>query len=75
MSEEFTPAEMSRAYHESMVRLAADEAAAAREGAAHYMGELRRAVMAAVEAGISESETARLAGVTRMTVRSWLGKS
>lgn len=31
-------------------------------------------VRAAVALGVSESEAAKLAGVTRMTVRSWLGK-
>ncbi len=37
--------------------------------------ELVTAVRRAVEAGMSESEAARLAGVTRMTVRAWQGKS
>ena len=35
---------------------------------------LRAAVRAAVAAGMSESEASRQAGVSRMTVRSWLGK-
>lgn len=36
--------------------------------------ELRDAVLHAVEAGMSESEAGRLAQVSRLTVRSWLGK-
>ena len=36
---------------------------------------LRDAVADAVRGGMSEVEAARLSGVTRMTVRSWLGKS
>ena len=36
---------------------------------------LRVAVRRAVAAGMSESEAARRAGVTRMTVRAWLGKT
>lgn len=37
--------------------------------------QLRDRVVAAVLSGhVSEAEAARLAGVTRMTVRSWLGK-
>lgn len=36
--------------------------------------ELQEAVREAVANGMSESEAARRAGVTRMTVRSWLGK-
>lgn len=35
-------------------------------------GRLRRGVVAAVAAGMSESEAARQAGVTRVTVRKWL---
>lgn len=35
---------------------------------------LRAAVIAAVAGGMSESEAARQAGVTRMTVRQWIGK-
>jgi DNA-binding transcriptional regulator YiaG len=35
---------------------------------------LRDLVVRAVQLGLSESEAARLAGVTRMTVRSWCGK-
>ena len=35
---------------------------------------LRQAVRDAVAAGMSESEAARVAGVSRMTVRAWLGK-
>lgn len=42
------------------------------EGVARHA--LRDAVVAAVADGMSEAEAARLAGVDRMTVRSWLGK-
>lgn len=35
---------------------------------------LRAAVVAAVADGVSEVEVSELAGVDRMTVRSWLGK-
>jgi transposase len=35
---------------------------------------LAEAVCDAVDRGMSESEAARVAGVSRMTVRSWLGK-
>ena len=36
--------------------------------------ELRREVRHAVAAGVSEVEASRLAGVSRMTIRAWLGK-
>lgn len=36
--------------------------------------ELRDAVQQAVAAGVTEVEAARLSGVTRMTVRKWVGK-
>lgn len=36
--------------------------------------KLRQAVNAAIHAGMTETEAAWLAGVTRMTVRSWRGK-
>lgn len=36
--------------------------------------ELRDAVREAVKAGMTEVEAAKLAGVTRMTIRAWLGK-
>jgi DNA-directed RNA polymerase specialized sigma24 family protein len=35
---------------------------------------LRAAVLRATEAGRAEAEIARVAGIDRMTVRSWLGK-
>lgn len=35
---------------------------------------VRAAVVEAVAGGMSEVEAARQAGVTRMTVRAWLGK-
>jgi hypothetical protein len=36
--------------------------------------QLREAVVSAVAAGVPEAEVARRAGVTRMTVRAWVGK-
>jgi len=36
--------------------------------------DLKKAALAAVEQEFTEVETARLAGVTRMTIRDWLGK-
>lgn len=36
--------------------------------------ELAQAVREAVKADVTEVEAAKLAGVTRMTVRAWLGK-
>lgn len=36
--------------------------------------QLREAVVNAVAAGIPEAEVARRAGITRMTVRAWIGK-
>ena len=38
-------------------------------------GELQDVVRHAIAAGVSEVEAARLARVSRMTVRAWLGKS
>jgi transposase len=38
------------------------------------MAELGEAVRAAVADGMTEVEAAYVAGVTRMTVRAWLGK-
>lgn len=35
----------------------------------------KRAVKTAADAGISDAEIARLVGVSRLTVRAWLGKS
>lgn len=36
---------------------------------------LRRCAIEAVQAGMSEVQAARLAGVSRPTLRKWLGKS
>lgn len=44
------------------------------EKAEHITAELREKVRDAHAAGVSESEIARIAGVSRLTVRSWLGK-
>ena len=51
-------------------RLASDRARLARS-----RDDLADLVRLAVRNGVSEVEAARLSGVTRMTVRSWLGKS
>lgn len=42
--------------------------------AAEARAELREAIRQLVESGVSEVEAARLVGVTRMTIRKWLGK-
>jgi DNA invertase Pin-like site-specific DNA recombinase len=52
-------------------RAANDRAESARGRA---RGELRQAVVAAVTAGVPEAEVARRSGLTRMTVRAWIGK-
>ena len=52
----------------------ADAYARAQATAKAARDELRREVRHVVAAGMSESEAARLAGVSRLTVRSWLGK-
>lgn len=38
------------------------------------LDEAHKAVRAGADEGVSEVEMARLVGVTRMTIRSWLGK-
>ena len=45
-----------------------------RDEARKASARLQAAVIDAAAAGVSESEIARFAGVTRMTVRTWLGK-
>ena len=51
---------------------AADDEAAARWVAADERARLRRITLACIrEAGMSEAEAARLAGVARTTVRAW----
>ena len=52
-------------------RAVSERADAARE---HARQQLREAVLAAISAGIAEAEVARRSGVTRVTVRSWIGK-
>ncbi len=52
-------------------RRASERADATRDRARQ---QLRQAVVDAVTAGVPEAEVARLAGVTRMTVRAWIGK-
>lgn len=36
--------------------------------------DLKRAVLSALASGVSENEAAKLAGITRDTVRRWAGK-
>ena len=36
--------------------------------------DLRAAVIEAAESGTPETQLAKIAGVTRMTIRAWLGK-
>lgn len=64
------------AYHDGSLDLAACAEAdhAAQDLADDARRALRAAVTVLVEEGMSESEAARMAGVTRMTVRSWMGK-
>jgi hypothetical protein len=53
----------------------AHELASARKGVDAAMGDLRRTLVPQLEAGqLTEVYAAALAGVDRMTVRSWLGK-
>lgn len=54
-------------------RLAAKRAARVAT-AEQATADLRAAVREAVAAGMSEVQAAKVAGVSRMTVRSWLGK-
>lgn len=61
-----------------------DTAARLRKGAGRYASDrvrlarsrddLADLVRMAVRQGMTESEAARLSGVTRMTVRKWVGK-
>lgn len=60
--------------YRAAVAVWADTHAANRRRVKESRDELRDAVRQAVGAGMSEVEAARVAGVTRMTVRSWLGK-
>ena len=53
---------------------AARRATRARASRDKSMAELGEAVRAAVADGMTEVEAAYVAGVTRMTVRAWLGK-
>lgn len=53
---------------------AREQYAVSRRLAERAWDELRKAALAAISAGMSESEAARVAGVDRMTVRKWLGK-
>lgn len=54
--------------------VAARADADASDRAAMRRQHLRAATVRAVRAGMSEVEAARRAGVTRATVRAWLGK-
>lgn len=56
--------------------LAKARAVSERAEAAHKRArqQLRDAVLAAIAVGVPEAEVARRSGVTRMTVRAWIGK-
>lgn len=56
------------------VEAAGEHLAAARDDLAQATRIARAVVERATAAGLSEHKAARLAGVTRMTVRSWAGK-
>lgn len=60
--------------HADVLRESALVWRAARDAEVDLRQQLAAAIIAAVEDGMSESEAARLAGVDRMTVRSYLGK-
>lgn len=60
--------------HRTQICTWADERTFHRAKADEATDRLRLAVRDAVHHGMSESEAARLANVTRMTVRKWLGK-
>jgi len=58
------------------IKTAARNYARAKDRLAEARDELRRHVREVVGTGaMSEAEAARVAGVDRMTVRAWLGKS
>mgnify|MGYP002148590354 CR=1 FL=1 len=59
---------------EEKLRVAAARRGQAIEQLAAATEELRRLVVQAVAAGITEVAAARLAQVDRMTIRAWLGK-
>lgn len=46
----------------------------AQAAAAHTRARLRSAVATATSEGMTEQRAADLAGVTRLTIREWLGK-
>lgn len=52
-----------------------EQLAAAREALQEATRAARTAALAAMAAGMSESEAARQYGVTRMTIRAWKGSS
>ena len=62
------------AQYRAAVAVWADTHAANRQRLQESRDELRGAVREAVKHGMTEVEAAKLAGVTRMTVRAWLGK-
>lgn len=52
----------------------AKEYSAARTALAEVRDQLREAVLSEIDAGMSEQEAAKRAGVSRLTVRAWRGK-
>lgn len=69
------PRSWGRAMEDAMVAMLAAESLDMPHGRMTRSRALvERRVAAAVRGGMSEAEAARRSGVTRMTVRSWLGK-
>lgn len=60
--------------YRAAVAVWADTHAANRRRLQESRDELRDAVREAIKAGVTEVEAARLSGVTRMTIRKWVGK-
>lgn len=56
------------------IKDAGEKLAVARHAEKTARSRVRDVVLAALEAGVSESEAATLAGVSRLTVRAWAGK-
>jgi DNA-directed RNA polymerase specialized sigma24 family protein len=60
--------------HAARIATVARDFATARDTTKTLRDQLRAMVIEATADGMSELEAARRAGVTRMTIRSWLGK-
>lgn len=60
--------------YRTQVRTAGMALTSARKSVDNASDRLKACVLAGIGAGLSENEAAKLAGVTRQTVRAWLGK-